>query len=264
MALSKPPIVVGIRQTSSATRTGIENRCAGINAERLQCHAHEQKNERQRGEQNRQRDFVRRFLTTGAFDQRNHPVQKTAAFFHRDADDDAIAQHARAAGDRAAVAAALANHGRGFAGDGRFIHAGDSFDDVAVGRNDVARFANDEIAFLQYRRGNFLFATVAQTPGHRFLSRPAQAGGLCLAAAFRNRLSEIGKEHCEPQPDRELRNETAQRRLGGKDSDGGQGRAHHGHKHDRVFDHQTRVELLERVNDRRAGNVPIKERRSFA
>ena len=84
-----------------------------------------------------------------------------------------------------------------------------------------------------------------------------------FAATFRDCLGEIGKEHREPQPDRELRNETAQRRFGGKDSDGGERRAHHGHKHDRVFDHQTRVELLERVNDRRAGNVPIKERRSF-
>ena len=48
-----------------------------------------------------------------------------------------------------------------------------------------------------------------------------------------------------------------------KNSHSGQRRAHHGHEHDRVFDHQTRVEFLERVADRRPGNVPIKERRSF-
>ena len=82
MALSKPPIVVGIRQTSSATRTGIENTGAGINAERFQRDADEEKNERQRGEQNRQRDFVRRFLATRAFHQRNHAVQKAVALFH--------------------------------------------------------------------------------------------------------------------------------------------------------------------------------------
>ena len=52
---------------------------ARINAERFQRDADEQKDERQRGEQNRERDFVRRFLTARAFDQRNHAVEKTAA-----------------------------------------------------------------------------------------------------------------------------------------------------------------------------------------
>src|SRR6266571_4251038 len=56
---------------------------------------------------------------------------------------------------------------------------------------------------------------------------------------------------------------TAQRRLGRKDSYGRERRAHHGHKHDRVLDHQARVEFLERVNDRRAGNVPVEKGRSF-
>ena len=62
MALNKPPMVVGIRQTSSAISTGTEKSVAGINAERLQRHADQQKNQRQRREQNGQRDFVRRFL----------------------------------------------------------------------------------------------------------------------------------------------------------------------------------------------------------
>ena len=94
------------------------------------------------------------FWRLRAFDQRDHAVEKTLALFHRDADDDAVAQHARAAGDGAAVAAAFANDRRGFAGDGRFIDAGDSFDHVAVRGNDIARFADDEIAFLQDRCGN--------------------------------------------------------------------------------------------------------------
>ena len=53
------------------------------------------------------------------------------------------------------------------------------------------------------------------------------------------------------------------RRLGGEDANRGQRRADHGHEHDRVLDHQPRVELLERIADRRADDVPIKERRSF-
>ena len=50
---------------------------------------------------------------------------------------------------------------------------------------------------------------------------------------------------------------------GGEDADGRQHRADHGHEHDRVLDHQPRVELLERVADRRTDDVPVKERRSF-
>ena len=237
---------------------------AGINAERFQRHADEQENERQRREQNRQRDFVRRLLALRAFDQRNHAVEKAVAFFHRDANDDAVAQHARAAGDRAAVAAAFADDRRGFAGDRRFVHAGDAFDDIAVGGNDIARFANDEVALLQIRRGNFFFAAVAQAARHGVLARFAQAGGLRFAATFRHGFGEIREEHREPEPDRELRNEAAHRRLGRENAHGGQRRADHGHEHDRVLDHQPRVELLERVADRRANNVPVKERRSFA
>ena len=79
MALSSPPMVVGIRQTSSAISTGIGECRAGINAERLQRDADEQENERQRREQNRERDFVRRFLPFRAFDQRDHAVEKAVA-----------------------------------------------------------------------------------------------------------------------------------------------------------------------------------------
>ncbi len=86
-----------------------------------------------------------------------------------------------------------------------------------------------------------------------------RAGRLRFAAAFRHGFREIGKEHREPEPDRELRDETAQCWFGGKDSDRGQRRADHGHKHDRVLDHQTRIQFLERVADRRADNVPIKK-----
>ena len=122
-------------QTNQQRDQNRNGKCrAGINAERFQRDADEQKDERQRREQNRERDFVRRFLTTRAFDQRNHAVEKTVAFLHRDANDDAIAQHARAASDRAAVAAAFANDRRRFAGDGGFIDTGDSFNHIAVCR----------------------------------------------------------------------------------------------------------------------------------
>ena len=151
IALSNPPIVVGIKQTSNAIKTGTENYRAGINAERLERDADQQKDKRQRREQNCQRNFVRRLLALRAFHQRNHPIEKAVALFHGDSNNNAVAQHACAAGDSAAVAAAFANDGSRFAGDGGFIDTGDAFDHVAVRRNDVARFANHDVALLQDR-----------------------------------------------------------------------------------------------------------------
>jgi hypothetical protein len=82
--------------------------------------------------------------------------RKAVAFLRGDADDDAVADDARAAGDGAAVAAAFADDGRGFAGDGGFIDTGDAFDDFAIGRDHIAGFADDEVAFFQARRGTLI------------------------------------------------------------------------------------------------------------
>ena len=108
------------------------------------------------------------------------------------------------------------------------------------------------VALLQIRCRNFLFAPVAQAARHRCRARSAQAGGLRFAAAFRHRFGEVGEQHREPEPDRQLRDEPAQGWLGGKNAHRRQRRADHGHKHDRVLDHQARIQFLERVADRRA------------
>ena len=48
-------------------------------AERLQRDQHYQEDNRERGEQNRQRDFIRRLLPLGAFNQADHAIQKCFA-----------------------------------------------------------------------------------------------------------------------------------------------------------------------------------------
>ena len=116
----------------------------------------------QANEQNAECDFVRRFLSARAFHQADHAVDKSVSRFARDADEDAVAQDARPAGDRAAIAAALANDRRGFARDGRFIDARDAFDDLAVARNEIVRFADDDVAFPQIAGGDFLLIAVRQ------------------------------------------------------------------------------------------------------
>ena len=51
-----------------------------------------------------------------------------------------------------AVAAGLADHRRGLAGDGRLVDRGDAFHDVAVARDDLSRLDDDDVALLQQRR----------------------------------------------------------------------------------------------------------------
>jgi hypothetical protein len=93
IADSSAPIVVGIRQTSSAIRTV-----------RLMT---EQEHDRHEREQNRERNLVRSPAALGAFDHRDHAVEEAFAFLARDADDDSIRQHSRTTGHRREIAASL-------------------------------------------------------------------------------------------------------------------------------------------------------------
>ncbi len=139
MAESRPPIVVGIRQTSSEISTKTVCGAVGVDRERLQRDDGEQKDDGQAGEQDVQRDLVRRLLPLGAFDQRDHAVEKRLAGIRGDADLDLVGEHACAAGDGGAVAAGLADDRSGLAGDGRLVDGGDAFDDFAVAGNHLRR-----------------------------------------------------------------------------------------------------------------------------
>ena len=67
--------------------------------------------------------------------------------------------------------------------------------------NDVAGFADDQVALLQVRGGDFLFTAVAQAAGDGVLARFAQAVGLGLAAALGDGFGEVGEQDGEPEPD---------------------------------------------------------------
>ena len=73
-----------------------------------------------------------------------------------DADDDAVGQHARAAGDAGAVAAGLADHRGRLAGDGRLVDRRDALDDLAVAGDDLPGLDHDQVAFLQRGRDRLL------------------------------------------------------------------------------------------------------------
>ena len=64
----------------------------GVDGEWLQRDDSEQKNDGEAGQQNVQRDLIRRLLTLRAFDKRNHAIEKGLARIGRDADRDLVAQ----------------------------------------------------------------------------------------------------------------------------------------------------------------------------
>ena len=101
IADSSAPIVVGIRQTSSATRTIDRLVRAGVGRERLQGHHRQQEDDRQAGQQDVQRDLVRGLLPRRALDQGDHPVDEGLAGLGGDPHDDPVREHLGAAGDRA-------------------------------------------------------------------------------------------------------------------------------------------------------------------
>ena len=79
IADSRPPIVVGIRQTSSDDQHEERLRRARVDRERLQRDDGDQEHDRQAGEQDVERDLVRRLLPLGALDQRDHAIQEGLA-----------------------------------------------------------------------------------------------------------------------------------------------------------------------------------------
>ena len=215
--------MVGIRHTSSATSTvmviglpGLRDLDA-VDRERQQRHRRQQEHQRQLDQQNPQRDLVGRLLPARALDHRDHAIEECLAGIDRHAHDEPVGEHARAAGDRAEVAARFADHRRGLAGDRAFVDRGDAFDHLAVGRDDLARLDQEHIALAQVgRRRPSRTQRRAARPSSFLRRRPrastARSAAACaLLRAFGDRLGEVGEQHREPQPQRDREDEAGRR-----------------------------------------------------
>ena len=240
------------------------NRRAGVVREGLQRDDDQQEHQRQHGEQDVQRDLVRRLLTLGAFDERNHPVEEAVAWLRGDPDLDPVGDDARAAGDSRAIAARLADDRRRFAGDRGFVDRRHAFDDLAVGGDELAGADHDHVTFAQARRRNLFRAVAGPEPVRDCLSfRPPQRLGLGLAAPLRHRLGEVREQHREPQPERDLARE--ERLAASRDElldehDGRQDTPDLDDEHDRILELNPRVELPDRIDDRLADDARIPDR----
>ena len=123
-----------------------------IGAEALQGHNGDQEDDGHAGEQDAERDLVGRLLPLGAFDERNHAIEEGRSGRRRDAHNDPVGDHGGAAGDRRAVAAGLADDGRGFARHRGLVDGGDASHNVAVAGDEIAGFDEDDVARPQVER----------------------------------------------------------------------------------------------------------------
>ena len=169
--------------------------------------------------------------------------------------DEPVGEQPRAAGDRRAVAAGLADHGRRLAGDRGLVDRADALDHLAVGRDRLAGGDDDDVALLQLGRGDVLDAAAVGLPvGGRGRPGRAERVRLGLAAALGDRLREVGEQHGQPEPDRDRAHEPEPAGVAAhevEDEDRGRDRAPElDDEHHRVVELLARVELRERVADR--------------
>ena len=220
---------------------------ARVGAEGLEGDDDEDEDERERGEQDRERDLVGRLLAGRALDKADHVVEEALAGIGRDADEERVREHARAAGHGAAVAAGLADDRGGFPGDGGFVDGRGALDDLAVARDDLAGLDEDDVALGELGRVNGLErAVLAAAAGDELLARSAEGAGLGLATALGDGLGEVRKNDREEQPEGDLE-DVAERILRGEELLEGEDRADERDKHHRVLELLARVELLEGV-----------------
>ena len=200
IADSSAPIVVGISDTSSAISVVTDTSVLRELGERPQGHDHRQEHEREAREQDVERDLVRRLAAVGALDERDHAVQEAVPRLLGDLDHDPVRQHARAAGDRAAVAAGLADHRRRLARDRGLVDRRDALDHGAVaGISSPAsttttspRRSSDARLVVPSRRRATVSVRIARS-----------ASGLRAPAALRERLGQVREHDRQPQPDRD-------------------------------------------------------------
>ncbi len=179
---------------------------------RQECGADYQEYEREACQQDVQGDFIGSLLALCTFHQADHAVQKALARVGGNAHHQPVGEQARPAGHRAAVSTQLADHGSAFTGDSTFVHRCNAFDDLAVHRQGISGFHQEDIILVQRRRGNQLVFGLAVRAGEFFglggLAGFAKRFGLGLTTPFGDGLGEVGEKDGEPQPDSHTTNET--------------------------------------------------------
>ena len=250
IADSSAPMVVGMRHTSRATRTTTVLLGAGVDRERLQRDGGEQEDDRQPGEQDVERDLVRRLLAARRLRParscgrgRSRParaVMRTTIWSDSTRVPPVTAERSppdsRITGADSPVMADSSTEAMP-----SMISPSDGI--ISPGGHD------DDVAELELRRRRPARASRRAAGGCAIGlgAGLAQRVGLGLAAALGHRLGEVGEQHREPQPHGDEPGEHVLRRAGRRRGRGRTGRGEDAadldHEHDRVADHVARVEL---------------------
>ncbi|VFS85488.1 Uncharacterised protein [Kluyvera cryocrescens] len=199
MADSSPPMVVGIRHTSSATST-VTLIGVPLQAENGQIVAVANRNTMVKATSSMVRaisfvfyDAVRlqpwRSSGRGKFPLGVNALQRT---------DQPVGENACPAGHRREVAAGFADHRCRFAGDGAFINGMHRLHITSPSQGIMSPASTSTTSPLRQFIGWDVIhlrtvACFAQFAGKCRLFHPAQAVGLRFAAAFRHRFGKVGK-----------------------------------------------------------------------
>ena len=189
------------------------------------------------------------FCRSRALDQRDHAIEEGRALRRRDAHLEPIRDDERAAGDGGTIAAGLSDHRRRLARDCRLVDRGHALDHLAVRGDEIAGLDQDHLTRSELagvRRHDKTGLLVDDQLGLGLLSRLAQRRGLRLAAALGDSFGEIGEQHGDPQPDKDLEGEAemvAALQPVANEDHGGECSNDLDHEHDRILHHQAWIEL---------------------
>ena len=163
----------------------------------------------------------------------------------------------------------LADYWRGLAGDRRLVDRSHAFDHVAVGRNEVAGFDEDDVSDLESGAWHEPVILLVAGPGDQLGlglgALTAQRVRLRLAASLGDGFGEVREQDGEPQPQDDLELEADVFAAGDEIAD----QDHRGqrsddleHEHHRVLHQRARIELDEGGADRRHDDLRIEQRRN--
>ena len=241
---------------------------AAVAGHGIQADHHDEEDDGQADQQGVQGDLVGRFLSGRAFHQGDHLVQERLAGVGGDADLEPVADHSGATGHRAEITAAFLEDGRGFTGDGGFVHRSHAFHHFAVVGDQFAGIDQHQIALFQFAGVDDFFGTIfAQQAGLHVALGLLQALGLGLAATFGHGFGEVGEQQGHQQDDRHddvVRPQVfaafAAKEIGGETQQQGHEEAHFHHEHDRVAHHVQGIQLGKSAHERGREDVRSDER----
>src|SRR6202012_5690973 len=99
--------------------------------------------------------------------------------------------------------------------DRRLVDCRNSFNYLAVARDHLIGGDANNITDTQLRTGHFLYSRLCDAVCSCFRFCLSECIGLRFTATLRHRLCEVGEQHGEPKPERDLAIEEGMTTLGG-------------------------------------------------